>query len=43
MKAIKVLAIIMLATFSYTAVSAQTMHRHIKHRKHHWHRKHPSR
>jgi hypothetical protein len=38
MKALKVLAIVLLASFSYTAVSAQVMH-HKMHRKMH-HKKH---
>lgn len=37
MKAVKVLAIVLIAMFSYNAVSAQTMH-HKKHFKRHHHR-----
>jgi len=41
MKALRVLLIILLATFSYGAVNAQTVHRkavhHKKHMKHHRH------
>jgi|GEM_PF-1955119 len=47
MKAIRVLLIILLATFSYAAVNAQTMHRkavhhkkHVKHHRHHHAKKH---
>jgi hypothetical protein len=35
----KILAIVMLAIFSYTAVSAQTHHPRRHHRRH-WHKKH---
>jgi hypothetical protein len=38
MKAAKILAIVMLAVFSYSAVNAQV--RHKPHHKRHWHRKH---
>ena len=38
MKSLKVLAIVLVAVFSYTAVSAQTMHHHRV--KHHHHRMH---
>lgn len=38
MKAVKVLAIVMLAVFSYSAVNAQVKHK--PQHKRHWHRKH---
>jgi hypothetical protein len=40
MKAIKVVMILLLATFGFTAVNAQTVHHHRKHHRHH-HHKHP--
>jgi len=41
MKAAKILAIVMLAVFSYSAVNAQVHHK--PHHKRHWHRKHKHR
>ncbi len=38
MKSLKVLAIVMVAVFSFTAVDAQTHHHHMK--RHHHHRRH---
>lgn len=38
MKSLKVLAIVMVAVFSFTAVDAQTYHHHMK--RHHHHRRH---
>jgi len=38
MKALKILAVVLFATFIYTAASAQTHHRHrVVHRHHHHH------